>query len=298
MTQFFKKLIFAREVNFLLLSIFLFALALGMNFVTFPSLLNERGFETSRIGIFFACELMGGILMLFILNKIVAYLNFFKTLRIASISYTAIILIIFFCKNVYFWGFFVFLLGSLWVMYVITRQAWFSTIVPKDRREIALGVLSMIISAGLALGPVIVKFSGATNYFSFVISSALTLLSFYCLTSLKKLPQLKIESKKISLRKFFKSNPQIFVARFCLDFQTFLILTFSVIFGIKTGLTAEASGLLITSFMASFIFDVFAGFIIQKHNPYKSLKIGFIGCLACFLSIAIFHNFYQILFLK
>jgi predicted MFS family arabinose efflux permease len=154
-----------------------------------------------------------------------------------------------------------------------------------------------MISAGLAIGPVIVKFLGAENYSSFLASSFLVLLSFTILTPLKKMPAPQITSQKIPLAEFFKTNSRCFLGRFFLDLQCFCMLAFTVIYGKKIGLSAEDAGLLITAYMTSGFLDIFIGILIKKFNPYKLINLSFIGSLVCILIICLFHESYKLLLL-
>lgn len=70
------------------------------------------------------------------------------------------------------------------------------------------------------------------------------------------------------------------------------MLTFTVVFGVKMNFSYEASGLLITAFMISGFFDIFVGFLLKKHNPYKLVNFGFIGCMFCFVLLIFLAKFY------
>ena len=102
---------FSRELNFLFLSVLLFAIAMGINLVTFPTILNKNGVSATDIGFSFTLDAFGGILMSFFLSKIVARLTMMKVLRLACFTYAAIILIIYFYQNFYLKS--VFLLGTI-----------------------------------------------------------------------------------------------------------------------------------------------------------------------------------------
>jgi MFS family permease len=295
MTQTLKTLIFPRELNFLFLSILLFAMAMGINLVTFPTVLNKNNVSPSLIGVAFTLDTFGGILMSFFLSKIVSHFTMMKTMRFAVFVYAAIILTIYFYQTYFLWAFLAFTMGSLWFAYVITRQSWLNMLVENNQRGVALGVFSTMLSAGIALGPVVVKFTGAENYLSFVISALLTLCSFWCLTPLKNKPQAQLEKQHISIKKFFTKNPPISLARFFLDFQTYFLLTFSVIFGVKIGLSYEAAGLLITAYMASGFCDLFVGFALKKWQPISLINFGFAGSLCCFASMIFIHNYHFLL---
>jgi MFS family permease len=286
---------FSREVNFLFLSILLFATAIGIDVVTFPTILSENKINPFVIGVAATFEIIGGIFASFFLSRIVAKIGMMSALRISAFSYAIAVSLIYFYQNIFLWIAFIFFMGCCWFIYVISRQAWFNIILKNEQRAIATGIFSMAISAGIALGPVIVSFSGAHNYISFLISAALVLLSYFCISKIKNSAPPKITSEKIPLKTFFKNNPRCFMTRFFLDFQTYCVLTFTVIFGVRTGLSYESAGLLVTSYMASGFFDVWVGFVLKKTSPYKMINIGFLGCIYIFLTITLYHNSYILL---
>lgn len=289
---------FSKELNLLFLSILLFATAIGINLVTFPTILNLHGVNPAQVGIAFTLDIFGGILMSFFLSKITSRFGMMKVIQFSAFFYAALIALIFFYQSYLLWLFLAFLMGFLWFAQVITRQSWINILVEKKRRGIVLGIFSMTISFGIALGPVIVRFSGAQNYISFLISSALVILSFLCLFQIKEPKEIEVAKQRIGLIEFFKHNPRAFLARFFLDFQTYLLLTLSVIFGLKIGLSSEAAGLLITAYMASGFLDVWVGFALKKFSPYQLINVGFLGCLWCFILVIFFHKFYPFLVLS
>ncbi len=291
MPSFLTHLLFPRKINLVFLSIFLFAIAIGMNAVTFPAVLNKNGISAAGIGLAFTLDCLGGILMSFFLSFVVAKLRLMKTLAISSLSYAVAILIIYFYQSFQLWALLAFLMGNLWFMYVITRQSWLNMFFSTEQRGVGLGIFSMMISIGIALGPVIVRFSGAESYLSFVIAAIFTILSFLCLRSLKHEADPHLNSDRIALREFFKTDPANFLARFFLEFQNYILLTFTVIFGAKIGMAYEAAGLLISSYMASGFFDIVVGFILKKVSPQKMIKIGFSGCFTIFCLIIFVHDY-------
>ena len=143
-------------------------------------------------------------------------------------------------------------------------------ILTDEQRGVATGIFSMSIAAGLAVGPIIVKFSGATNYSSFLISAAMVLISYFCVSGIKDKTEINLSSAKIPVMQFFKDNPRSFMTRFFLDLQTYILLVCTVIFGVKIGLSYEAAGLLITAFMLSGVFDVVVGFLLKKNQPLQN----------------------------
>jgi MFS family permease len=104
--------------------------------------------------------------------------------------------------------------------------------------------------------------------------------------------KVRIASKRIPLVEFFKKNPRCFLARFFLDFQSYLLLTLTVVFGGKIGLSPEKSGLLITACMISGFSDVWVGFLLKKGDSYKMIRYGFLGCVICFSGVIFFYHSY------
>lgn len=295
MQKLLKHFTFSKELNLLFLSIFLFATAMGINFVTFPAILSANGIDAGRIGIAMSFDIFAGILISFFLSKIVSKFGAIFVLFLSSSLYASSIAIMYFYQSFHLWLIFCFIMGSCWFIYTIIRITWLNSLAPDAIKGVVLGVFSAMISAGVFLGPIIVNFSGAKNYSSFLISSTLVICAFLILLPIKNSIKINFSSKRIPLKEFFKNNPRCFLGRFFLDVMTYSLLLFSVIFGQKIGLTAEKSGLLITTYMASGFCDLLVGFLLKKHSPYKLINIGFLGCLSCFLIIIFYHNSYLFL---
>lgn len=286
---------FPGEIKFLFLSVLLFAIAMGVDLVCFPAIMNNFGFSPTQIGVSFAIELLGGITASFLLSKFVSKFGILKSLLIGSILFGCAVLSIYFCSNFFIWIIFSFFIGAFWFVYVITRQSWLNILLTDQQRGLGLGILSMLISVGIAIGPAIVRFSGATNYLSFIISAILTLFSVVCLMHLKSGENLVIDNKRIPLLLFFRKNPLCVIARFCMDFQIYLLLTFTVVFGLKIGISSEEAGLLISAYTITGFIDVIIGMLLKNLNPYRFIKYGFVGAILTFIVIIFYHHNYWLL---
>ncbi len=99
-------------------SLFLFATAVGMNFVIFPVLLLENGADPFKIGLSSAFEIIGGIVMSFFLGSFLKKILLRNILATVAISYSIAVALIFFVKNFYLWLLIIFIIGMCWVAYV------------------------------------------------------------------------------------------------------------------------------------------------------------------------------------
>lgn len=292
-----QDLKFFKSLKFLYFSFFLFAIAFGINIVLFPSLLKLNHVSPFKIGFASATETFGAIITSLLLAKIIAKIGFYRSLKYSSIIYGVITSILFFYVKYWLWLILIFIIGSTWFIYAISRISWLNILIDNNKRGIGLGLFSMTISIGVALGPVIVKLLGVNNFLSFFISSSLSILSFIFLAKHAKKTSIQINPKRISLVNFFKKNPQCFLARFFLDYQTFSLITFTVIYGVSLGFNYEDSGIFLTAYYASGFFDLIAGFLLKKIQAKKMINYCFLGCIYSFLILAIYQNSYSFIIL-
>jgi cyanate permease len=135
-----------------------------------------------------------------------------------------------------------------------------------------------MLCLGFALGPLLVKIVGAGQYWLFVISAFLVLLSCFLLLFIRH-QQPKPDENKIDYWQIFKNHKNSFIARFLLDLQGVVIVLFTVIYGVKNGLSAENAGILVSAFMLVGLLDCFIGWLIKNRNLQKYINIGFVGTL-------------------
>lgn len=292
-----KDFSFSKELKFLYLSFFLFAIAFGINLVIFPTKLKSHGASPAMVGVASAMETMGAIIASFFLAKFVNNLGIFKSLKITAIIYASLSLLLYFYLGYFYWLLIIFIIGCCWFVYAITRVSWLNILLTNDNRGIGIGIFSMIISLGVCIGPLIVKIFSASSFYSYLASGILTIVSMMALIPLKDLKNPVINSQRISLIDFFKKNPQCFLARFFLDFQSFSLMTFTVIYGVSLGYSYESAGLFISAYYASAFFDLIAGIASKRFKAQKLINFGFFGCIYCFLILLVYHSSYWFIIL-
>ena len=79
--------------------------------------------------------------------------------------------------------------------------------------------------------------------------------------------------------------------------QAIVIILFTVIYGIKNGLSAENSGILVSAFMLVGLADLLIGWMINNKELQKYINFGFLGALSTisFLPWAISNYYLAIL---
>jgi len=297
------SLLFEQKTKFLYASFVFFATAFGMNLVLFPALLQANNIKPATISYTFVFETIGIIIASLSFSYLALRLKPWRIFALAVIVYAFLVLLIYFtANNLIIWFSFTFVLGCCWLIIVVSRFAWLNIFLTQQNRGLGVAFFSTAISLGLAIGPVLVKFLGAVNYFTFAISGSFILLAMLVLLPIKNYIIPNTENldiaNKITLKSFWQKNKQCFLARFFLDFQTYTLMTCTVIFGKSIGFSPENAGLLITAYMTSTVFDVVAGFLLKKYQEKNLINIGFGICFICFNIIFLLVLFkYQSYFL-
>lgn len=291
---------FTRDQNFIALfyiifAIFISATAFGINMVVFPAVLLQHNVDPFLIGIAQSTEICANIFISFYLSRIVGKSSSMKALAIFAIIYAINILLISFYKNFALWLLFCAANGMCWIGTVIIRQSWIAHLSKNENRSIIIALTTCVFCTGFALGSILVKNTGAHNYNSFLLSSGLIVLSILMILPASKTQPKEIDSQRIGLKKFFKHNPNVAVARFLVELQCGCLIYLSIVFGNRINLSTENSGLLISAFMASGFCDLYAGFLVKKYDRNLMIKIGFAGCLATILVAFVFYKIFAVL---
>lgn len=262
----------------LLLSTFLFTFSAGINAVSFPLIMYEKNVSALLIGITEAIEILAGVLIARFLYGLSRKIGTLKIIFIFAVIEAAVVMILPLYYNMWWWFFLVFISGFCWFSIITLRQSWLNIVTENRHRSIILALNSTMLCAGFALGPLVVKIIGAGQYLLFVISALLVLVSCFSLIIAKN-HQIKFNDDKINYWHIIKTHKISFAARFLLDLQVIVVILFTVIYGLKNGLSAENSGVLVSAFMLVGIFDFIIGWLIRDQNLQKLVNIGFLGTL-------------------
>lgn len=286
------------HIFFLLTSILFLSTAMGINIVSLPLILYQNQVPTSLIGFATASDIFGGIVIIYSLHKLGKKIGIFNSIFLFSCIASIVILLLPFYQNFVLWFLLSFALGTSIISIITLRSAWINITIKSRIRSMIIATSSTVLCAGFTIGPIIVKFIGAGSYTAFIISSLCTLLSCLVLIPIRKTEPKLIPHKKLRLIVFIKRNPKIILARFLTDLQCGTIIFFTVIYGIKNGISAENSGLLISIFSAVGMLDFLIGFIVNQKSYQKLILLGF---AAFFLAIIILpfaiSNYYSTSFI-
>ncbi|MES2677119.1 MAG: MFS transporter [Pseudomonadota bacterium] len=262
----------------LLFSTFLFTFSAGINAVSFPLILYQHQVSPVLIGVIEGVEILAGVLIAKFLYGLSHKIGALRMILIFAVIEAAMILILPLHYSFWWWIFLVLISGLSWFIIIALRQSWINISTTNNRRSMILALNSTMICAGFALGPIAVKLIGAGQYLVFIISAILVLISCFSLLVIRK-HQPKLDAEKADYWQIIKTHKSGFIARFLLDLQIVVIILFTVIYGLKNGLSAENSGILVSAFMTVGLADFFIGWMINNKELQKYINFGFLGAL-------------------
>lgn len=286
------KISYNKSVIFILLNVFLFSFSAGINAVSFPFVLYQYQVPTALIGVIEGVEILAGVLIAKFLCKISHKFGVLRTILIFAAIEAVIILILPLYYNFWWWIFLVFISGLSWFSVIALRQSWLNIATTNNHRSMVLALNSTMICAGFALGPVVVKMFGAGNYLSFIISAILVVVSCFALFAIVNY-QPKLDEEKVDHWQIIKTHKISFIAKFLLDLQMAVVILFTVIYGIKSGVSAENSGILVSVFMLIGLADFLIGWMIKNKELQKYINFGFFGLLISIMFLPfVIKNYY------
>ena len=275
---------------YIVLSLFITAIAAGINVVVFPAILMENNISSSLIGFAAATEIISGFFAAILLSRALFKYGVVRSTLFLTALYSLILYCIFYYHNYLVWLLFEVLIGICWVSLYIVRQSWINNLISDKNRSIVIALSSSVFCVGFIIGSSIISFFGSLNQVCMIISSGLLLFSGLLILMVKDTAPKDEESSHMEFKELFKELPNETLARFLLDFMAGCVIFLGVVFGVRIGLTTEESGLLIAAFMTSGIFDLYAGFLAKYCNRAKLLFIGFLGSLISISLIFVFHE--------
>lgn len=290
-----KLINFGRDRNvvslfYVILSFLIASVSVGINVVVMPAILIDNNINSFLIGLTVTSETIFGFFAAIMISRIILKFGAMRSVAFMTISYTIVTYYIFYYQNYLVWLILQSLVGIFWVFLYVVRQAWINSLVSDKNRSIIIALITTIFCLGFVVGSLLVKVFGALSHICLIISSILIFVSGMMLILIRDTFPQSFDSGHVKFKEMMKKLPDESLARFLLDFQAGCLIFLGVVFGMKAGFSAENSGLLIAAFMASGVFDLYAGLLAKYYDRTKLIIYAFWGCL---ISVAISIFFYQ-----
>jgi MFS family permease len=138
---------------------------------------------------------------------------------------------------------------------------------PPKIRSIIISIGITLVALGNAFGPILLNLIKTNDsFYSFLLASILYLISTIPLLRLKKADSIVREQKKVAIWRYIKNSPKIFFAGFAMSYIMASCSAFSIIYGIKIGMTPSEASMLFSSLLFGTIFYTVFGFLCNYFN--------------------------------
>ena len=277
----------------LVLATFGIQLSSGINYITFPLALQSQGVTNALIGFVMSCDILALIVFSSRISLIVKKLGVINTIIICSFVRCAVVYFLSNNDMIIGWILGVFLYGLTTNALLVVVQTWLNMVSAGKLKGLIMGLFSSALSLGVALAPILLRFTDMHSRLPFILSSSISLLVLaIMLTVVKSRPSFHSD-KKARIGFVFKHAKLILLSTVVGGFCFFGLPSFLTIYGIKNGLKAEDAALLLTMFMLG---SVTLGMVVSTLSAfYSHYRLVFI-CVctsvfcASFLSLAIYSH--------
>lgn len=158
-----------------------FGLTYGLSAPLIALELDARGVSGLLIGANAAMHALGVLLIAPVLPRIVGRLGFSRPARLALIAAAVLLAAFPLLPMVWIWFALRILLGIVSESLFVISEAWLSEATDEGSRSRTMGIYVAAMSAGIALGPVILSLTGRNGALPFLIGSAFALAALFIL---------------------------------------------------------------------------------------------------------------------
>lgn len=249
-------------VTIILIVTLLIQLSVGVDAVIFPVTLDALGFNKMEIGTCLSVEILAVLCVSGYINKILSRLGLFTSFLIATGIRSGIMYFMPLMTHIWEWIIALFFLGMCTNIFLIGLQTWLGTVPLGRFAGLIIAVYSAILSAGVALGPVLLDVVGVSGAYPFYLNSAICLGAFAPLFFASYLMPKLQATGHLRLVFVFRSAPIVLLSAFVGGITFFGLPAFSTLFGTQQGLPVEKAAYLISAFMlGSIILGMVIGFL-------------------------------------
>ncbi|MEM9207135.1 MAG: MFS transporter [Pseudomonadota bacterium] len=229
-------------------------------------ILEARGASDTYIGI---NTMMAGIAAMAVTTltprvaRIVGFVPFIIAMIILmAVSFYAF----FFVENVAYWfPLRIAFHGAITALFVLS-EFWINALAPPEKRGLTLGLYATVLSAGFALGPLILSVAGSADATPFILGSLLTAVAVLpVLYARRDAPKMDDAETDLSIWPMFRLAPVAILAAFVFGAAESSGYTFLSLFGIGLGFSEAQSINLVTALaLGGFVLQIPIGLLADR----------------------------------
>lgn len=267
------------------------ALCIGVTLGLFPSLIalnvEARGFDISWNGLLAAMPSLAGILVAPAAPRLIARLGTLGTFLLSTALAILAAGLFPFLPGLAAWFAIRFAMGVGMGIQWIASETWVNRLAAGPRRGMILSVYVMVLSAGLTLGPLVIRAVGIEGALPFFATASILALS--CLPLLfaaTAVPEEAARARPLPLLAALARKPSAMAAALADGFVFQTLLAFLPLYFIRLGSPEEtALGFLATFCLGGLVLQLAVGALLDRLAPARVLILC-CGVLAATLALA------------
>ena len=223
------------------------SLIYGFTYPLLALVLARQGVNETLIGLNTAAQGLSVFAVAPFASRIVNWLGPAR-LMLVSVGFSlALFLLLPVFLNVNAWFVIRFLLGSANAFLWIAGEVWINEMAEEGKRGRMVGLYSMALAAGFALGPLVLAQTGSEGWLPFLMSAGLIAMSGAPLLLTRSVAPTMKGRSSVRLLAFVLLAPAAMLANFIAAAADSVLITFLPLYSINSGLAENAALYLITA---------------------------------------------------
>lgn len=246
-----------------------FDVAMGLTYPLLSFLLKAQNYGEAVIGLNAAMTPIGLILVSYFIPPLVSSVGSKALVRFAAVLMCLTLLGFKAFPTIEAWFVLRFLLGVAGGVLFGLSETWVVQAAEGPARARIMALYAAILSAGFAIGPFMLPFTGYEGWAPFVIASSLGILTLIPIMFVQTEDRAADEDKAMSMLDFMPLAPMLVTAVFVFSFMDSGVLALFPIFGTESGLSRDvASYALGVLIIGNAVLQFFVGWLADRFPKY------------------------------
>ena len=218
----------------------------GMFYPLLTVILEADGVSGTLIGLSGTVQAVGSVLITPILPRVLRRFGLANLLAGAALCETVLYLLVFLTGDVWLWMPLRLLLGACGSVAFFGSEYWIVAMAPERRRGQVVGVYTILVTAAMGAGPMLLPVIGFVGFLPFAIPLLLSALGTVpVLLARHRAPRFTGSRSLASVPRFMLQNPGLCLAVVLFGMLEAGLLTLLPAWGVRAGISAEAAVVLI-----------------------------------------------------
>lgn len=246
-----------------------FDVSMGLTYPLLSFLLKEQNYGEAVIGLNAAMTPIGLILVSYFIPSLVSLMGSKNLVRIAAVLMCVTLLGFKAFPSIEAWFALRFLLGIAGGILFGLSETWVVQAAEGPARARIMAFYAAVLSAGFAIGPFMLPFTGYDGWMPFLIASGLSILTLIPVVFVRTEDKSPDEAKAMSMLEFIPLAPMLVTAVFVFSFMDSGVLALFPIFGTESGLSKDvASYALGVLIIGNAVLQFFVGWLADRVPKY------------------------------